>query len=165
LYDKLTGIPNRYFFDKRLGEALKNAKSLSHARFAVMFIDLDKFKYINDTYGHDVGDLVLKDTAKRIRAALGKKDMAARLGGDEFAVLLHNIETEDDAVLIAKQILDRFSTPLEAKKGVKVTLSTSIGISLYPEHGKTKQTLLKKADTALYQVKQGGRGNFRVFEK
>ena len=151
-YDALTGLPNRALFNDRLRQALNVAKR-DKSRLALMFLDLNKFKPINDTYGHDVGDLVLKKVAMHLQKCVRESDTVSRIGGDEFILLLPTIETPEDAILVADKALHAISQPFELQ-GHKLQFSASIGIAVYPEHGNTAKALTKHADTAMYYAKE-----------
>jgi len=158
-YDELTGLPNRSMFQERLHHAL--AQAHRHARpLAVLFIDLDRFKDINDTLGHEAGDHVLKDVAERLRGCLRDSDTVGRLGGDEFVVLIEGLPQLADVAAVAKKILEAVARPfmLAAKE---FHIGASIGISAFPEDGKDLQTLLKHADAAMYRAKEQGRNNYQ----
>ncbi len=150
-HDALTRLPNRVLLDDRLKQALAFARR-NHTRLAVMFIDLDKFKPINDHLGHDAGDMVLKEVARRIRNALRESDTVARIGGDEFVVLLPTIATEEDARLVAETIRHSLDRPF-ALDGRKILLTSSIGVAIYPEHGSDENQLVRNADAAMYRTK------------
>jgi diguanylate cyclase (GGDEF)-like protein/PAS domain S-box-containing protein len=160
-HDELTGLPNRVSFQERLrlamGEAHENQRLL-----AVLFIDLDRFKTINDSLEHSVGDELLKAVGARLRELVRSDDIVARLGGDEFAMVLANLMSEDDAGLVAHKILEHIARPFHIA-GHELRLSASIGISLYPADGQDAQTLMKNADTALYRVKERGRNGFGLY--
>ncbi len=158
-FDLLTDLPNRVLLSDRLRQALAKAKR-DHAHLALMFIDLDKFKPVNDTLGHDVGDLLLKEVAKRLQNCLRESDTVARMGGDEFVVLLPLVAQEANALLVAQKILAALTEPF-ALAGHKLHISASIGVAIYPEHGKGEEQLLKSADYAMYQAKE--RGGAAVF--
>ncbi len=160
-HDVLTGLPNRRTFHDYLSVALANAKR-NKRMMAVFFIDLDRFKTINDSLGHDVGDKVLIMATKTIKSLLRENDILSRMGGDEFILLLPEIKKADDAQLVAKNFLETFS---ENKKidGHQIHIGLSIGVSLYPKDGETPEVLIKKADDALYKVKQSGRNNFHLY--
>ena len=160
-HDVLTGLPNRLNFNECLNQALARAKR-KRAMLAVLFLDLDRFKLINDTMGHNLGDVLLKDVAERIRQTLREGDTIARQGGDEFIVLLPEIKDEYEVVCVTEWILGVFSQPLMLD-GNEVYMSTSIGISLYPTNGKDLETLVKHADTAMYFAKEQGRNNYQFF--
>lgn len=160
-HDALTGLPNRLHFNQDLNQALAKAKR-TRGKLAVMFLDLDRFKLINDTMGHSLGDLLLNVVAERIRETLREGDTLARQGGDEFLVLLPEICHEQDVVAVSDRILEVFSQPL-ILDGNEVYMSTSIGISLYPVDGSDIETLVKQADTAMYYAKEQGRNNYQFF--
>ena len=157
-HDSLTGLPNRAFFEGRLIRALRGAAKLDE-RVAVLFLDSDRFKDINDNFGHAAGDAVLVAVAARVRAQLRDGDLVARLGGDEFAILLAPLHKAEDAQRIADKIIASMDMPIDVPGGSQVLTSLSIGIAIYPEHGATPGTLLNAADAAMYQAKrltQGG---------
>lgn len=160
-YDALTDLPNRALFNDRLQQALATAMR-NKTRMALMFIDLDEFKPVNDMYGHAVGDLLLKEAAKRMRDCLRESDTVARMGGDEFIVLLPTIEAEQDARVAAEKIRLALNQSFELA-GENLRISSSIGIAIYPEHGSEEKALLKNADTAMYYAKESGRNTVRVF--
>ena len=157
-HDALTGLPNRAFFESRLLGSMREARD-SQTQMAVLFLDSNRFKEINDQLGHAAGDAVLIAIAQRLRAQLREGDTVARLGGDEFAVLLKPIHHEDDAVLIADKIIDSMHQPITLPEGGSITTSLSIGIALYPEHADNPEALVHEADVAMYHAKrsQGGR--------
>jgi diguanylate cyclase (GGDEF)-like protein len=128
-----------------------------------MFLDLDKFKPINDTLGHDVGDLLLKEVAKRLLSCARESDIVSRIGGDEFVVLLPTVETDQDAMRVADKILHALDLPFELA-GHRLHISVSIGLVLYPEHGIDELTLTKNADIAMYYAKASGRNNVKLFQ-
>ena len=160
--DALTGLPNRLLLNDRLSlgisQALRRGGSL-----AVLFIDLDRFKYINDSLGHVIGDTFLKYVAERLSGIMREGDTLARIGGDEFVVLLENIVAmEDSAGLVARKILGSFAEPFSVE-GHTLSCSCSIGIAVYPSDATDPQTLIRDADTAMYHVKESGRGSYRYF--
>lgn len=159
--DALTGLPNRKLFFDRLTQAIEMAKRYPRV-FAILYLDLDHFKVINDTMGHDVGDLLLKETALRLLRSLRKSESVARMGGDEFTILLAHIDHEYDAAVVAKRVVESFSEPFIIL-GKECSVGISIGISLYPSDGADVETLLKKADAAMYRVKAKGRNDFRFY--
>lgn len=161
-YDPLTDLPNRTLFADRLQQALAVAKR-DKAHLALMFIDLDKFKPINDTLGHDVGDLMLKEVAQRIQACLRESDTVARVGGDEFIVLLPTMESEQDALVVAEKIRCSLKELFELE-GHSLAISSSTGIAIYPEHGSDESQLVKNADTAMYYAKAAGRDNVKIYQ-
>lgn len=161
-FDPLTGLPNR----RRLLDRLQYAVTLNHranSQFAVFMIDLDKFKVVNDSLGHAAGDELLKQVALRITACLRDSDMVARLGGDEFVLVLENLKVQEDAEIIALKVIADLTIPFQLNENNSVQIGTSIGISLYPQHGTTPEKLIDHADTALYQAKDNGRGCFAHF--
>jgi diguanylate cyclase (GGDEF)-like protein/PAS domain S-box-containing protein len=162
-YDALTHLPNRALFNDRLKQAIAAAQR-NKARLALMFIDLDKFKPVNDTYGHGVGDLLLKDVALRIQDCLRESDTAARIGGDEFVILLPAIETQQDAGKVGEKILHALNQPF-ILAGHTLQISGSIGVAVYPEHGKDEKLLIKSADIAMYHAKKNGRNNVKMYQR
>lgn len=160
-HDALTGLPNRLLFNEHLNQALAQARR-KRGKLAVMFLDLDRFKLINDTMGHSLGDQLLNVVAERIRETLREGDTLARQGGDEFLILLPEIFHEQEAVSVSERILGVFAQPLMLD-GNEIYMSTSIGISLYPTDGGDLETLLKQADTAMYYAKEQGRNNYQFF--
>ena len=151
-HDTLTGLPNRYLMFDRLNQLLIRAERFPTS-FAVLFIDLDGFKRINDTRGHDVGDLVLRAVAERLSQSVRAADTVARIGGDEFVILLEALRAGGDATAVAQKIRGALEEPFSLPGGAtKVTVS--IGISLYPEDGREAEVLLKAADVAMYRAKR-----------
>ena len=161
-HDVLTGLPNRAFFNARLEHAL-NLANRNHWRVALFFLDLNNFKEINDRYGHLVGDEVLCEFSKRLQNSLRTSDTLARLGGDEFGCLLENVPDERYLEPVANKIIENIEKPIQLHKDIPVSLTTSIGISLYPEHGETGIALLEKADEAMYSAKAKGAGSHYCF--
>jgi diguanylate cyclase (GGDEF)-like protein/PAS domain S-box-containing protein len=160
-YDSLTGLPNRALFHQRLSHALNIAERPGRS-LEILFLDLDRFKEINDTLGHATGDLVLKETAERLQGILRESDTVARLGGDEFVVLVENVDEPHRGATIAGKILAAFASPfLRDREPLHIT--TSIGISSFPTDGIDGETLLKKADIAMYRAKESGRNNYRYY--
>jgi diguanylate cyclase (GGDEF)-like protein/PAS domain S-box-containing protein len=161
-YDALTNLPNRTLLEDRLKLALAYAKR-ENKMLAVMFVDLDLFKEINDLYGHEVGDLVLKQVALRLSACIRESDTVARLGGDEFIILLPMVDAEGDAVLVANKIVQAIALPIiTAQASLHVT--ASIGIAIYPQHGADEKLLMLNADMAMYQSKRNGKNRAQVFD-
>lgn len=160
-YDALSGLPNRMLFADRLQRSLVMAKR-DKAKIALMFVDLDKFKPINDTFGHDIGDQLLKDVAKRMQNCLRESDTVSRMGGDEFVVLLSAVATEQDAIPVAEKVLYALSLPFEIY-GHGIEISASIGVATYPEHGDDEKQLIKNADIAMYYAKSSGRNNVTLY--
>jgi diguanylate cyclase (GGDEF)-like protein/PAS domain S-box-containing protein len=155
-YDNLTDLPNRALLADRIERALLAAQRHSF-KLAIFFIDLDKFKPINDELGHAVGDWLLKAVAQRMVESVRESDTVARIGGDEFAVLLPSIASPQDACNVAEKIRCALNRPFITPDGVTLGISCSIGVALYPEHGAKERDLLRAADEAMYRVKQGGR--------
>ncbi|MEO5351633.1 MAG: EAL domain-containing protein [Magnetococcus sp. XQGC-1] len=162
-FDLLTGLPNRKLFHDRLQQAIMVGERNQRV-FALMFVDLDRFKWVNDTLGHDAGDALLVDAARRMKGLVRKSDTVARLGGDEFTVILADAVHESMAELVARKILEELSAPFTLQ-GQEVAISGSIGIALFPADGTTAQELSKSADSAMYQAKQSGRNAFRFFSQ
>lgn len=160
-FDPLTDLPNRTLFTDRLHQALTVARRDKN-RLALMFIDLDKFKPINDTLGHDVGDLILKEAAQRIQSCLRESDTVARIGGDEFVVLLPTIETAQDALGVAEKIRASLNQPFRHANH-SLSISSSTGIAIYPEHSSDDKQLFKMADIAMYHAKTSGRDNVKIY--
>ncbi len=160
-HDALTGLPNRILLNDRLAQAIALARRQGK-QFAVMFLDLDRFKYINDSLGHAVGDQLLLSVAKRLTAAVRSSDTVCRQGGDEFVILLADIEHAEDAALSAQKILAMLTVPHLIDQ-LKLQVSVSIGISIYPDDGLDADTLIKNADAAMYRAKEGGRNNYQFF--
>jgi diguanylate cyclase (GGDEF)-like protein/PAS domain S-box-containing protein len=163
LYDFLTGLPNRLTFHDRLQQTLKQAHRENH-QAGLMFVDLDRFKVVNDTLGHASGDTLLKTVSGWLRGCVRDCDTVARLGGDEFAVILDNIGHPQDAVQTARRILAAFAAPV-LHEGREIFSSPSIGIAIYPLDAANTDDLLKNADIAMYQVKQDGGNGFRLFAR
>ena len=160
-YDQLTGLPNRSLFLDRLNQTLANAER-TRTNVGVMFIDLDGFKLVNDTLGHDVGDLLLQETSERLKECVRNTDTVSRLGGDEFTILMPNLHDPRDAPLVANRILESVYTPFNLK-GSDSFVSASIGITVYPQDAKSAGDLLRNADSAMYQAKEKGKANFQFF--
>jgi diguanylate cyclase (GGDEF)-like protein/PAS domain S-box-containing protein len=158
-FDALTNLPNRALLSERLAGAIVRARR-EHGRIAVLFIDLDHFKDVNDSLGHAAGDRILRAVATRLQDTVGSELTVARIGGDEFTVVQEGIASPEDADRLAREISMAFDAPLLLDDRVEVSLSPSIGISLYPEHGLVPTELLKRADTAMYQAKDAGRRTF-----
>jgi diguanylate cyclase (GGDEF)-like protein/PAS domain S-box-containing protein len=162
-YDTLTNLPNRAMLSERLSRAIVRARRQNH-RIAVLFLDLDRFKDINDSLGHTAGDRILRAAAMRLQETVGEHQTVARLGGDEFTVVLENLEQPVDADKVAREIIMAFEAPLVLDDRQEVVISPSIGISLYPDHGQVPTELLKQADTAMYQAKAAGRRTFARYD-
>jgi diguanylate cyclase (GGDEF)-like protein/PAS domain S-box-containing protein len=162
-HDILTGLPNRKLFSDRLGIALAQAQR-NQIKAGITMLDLDHFKGVNDTLGHDVGDLLLKAAAERLRAALRKGDTVARFGGDEFVLILPDLEVIEDAIQVVQKIVDSFRKPFLIDTH-QLVVTTSIGIAIYPNDGTDEGILLKNADIAMYQAKQTGRDRYQLCKK
>ena len=161
-HDFLTDLPNRVLFLDRLHQALASARR-KQTKVAVMFVDLDRFKGINDSFGHHVGDAVLKEVAARLTGCVRGVDTVSRQGGDEFVVILADIGGADQAAHVAGSVMQAVAQPVQYGDGLKLSLSVSIGISLYPDDGDDLDTLLRHADVAMYHAKQTGRNAFSFF--
>ena len=161
-HDGLTGLANRRLFDDRIEQALFRSKRHT-AQMAVALIDVDKFKYINDTYGHLAGDEVLVEVAKRLKANLRNTDTVARLGGDEFVILLESLKSDDCVDLIMSKVIDAFQTPITVADGKDIAVSISVGVSIYEHEDIQASDIIKQADIALYQVKEAGRNGYKIF--
>ena len=161
-HDQLTSLPNRLFFADRLRQAQALAKREKH-KCGILYLDLDRFKIINDTLGHAVGDILLQEVAKRLRSCVREVDTVARIGGDEFSIVLVNLGHAVDAEQVASKILKALAKPVQADEN-ELYITTSIGVSIYPTHDDDPEALLKKADAAMYQAKAQGRNNFQVYD-
>ena len=161
-YDPLTGLPNRTLLTERLGDAILRARQMGRL-VAVLFVDLDRFKHVNDAHGHSVGDRVLQAAGRRLRAVVRDDDTVARLGGDEFTVVLERVAQTRDAEDIAQKLLEVFAEPMDLGEGREAQISLSIGIALYPLHGLAPTDLLKYADIAMYRAKERGRNTYAVY--
>jgi diguanylate cyclase (GGDEF)-like protein len=159
--DSLTGLANRYYFDESLRAAILRAQCRDE-KLALLFLDLDNFKIINDGLGHVIGDQVLKEVADRLVQVVRSGDLVCRLGGDEFAILAHHFESQEAISQLAQRILDDLRRPIQIGSSENI-ISTSIGIAAYPDAGETASDLLKAADMAMYRAKQDGRNNFQFF--
>ncbi|NJO86134.1 MAG: GGDEF domain-containing protein, partial [Synechococcaceae cyanobacterium RM1_1_27] len=160
--DPLTGLANRWLFWEHLQEALAQAQQAQH-ELALMFVDLDKFKPINDTYGHDVGDVLLTLVAQRMTSSLARTDTLCRIGGDEFVILLPKIGSSQMAQKVAHRVGQLFQDPFQVGEH-SLHITVSIGIALFPEHGQTAQDLLRNADLAMYNIKHQGGNGIRIFD-
>jgi diguanylate cyclase (GGDEF)-like protein/PAS domain S-box-containing protein len=163
-YDSLTQLPNRCLLQERLKYSIEMARR-ENKPLALLMLDLDRFKAVNDSLGHMAGDELLQQVAARMTARLRNVDMVSRLGGDEFIVLLDDIAHPDDAARVSEEIISDLSKPFNLTQSDDVRIGVSIGISLYPQHGCTPETLLDHADAALYQAKDQGRGCFAYFSE
>ncbi|MCU7937391.1 MAG: PAS domain S-box protein, partial [Candidatus Thiodiazotropha sp. (ex Dulcina madagascariensis)] len=163
-HDPLTHLANRRLLMSQLEYGLKSA-GRNHEMMALLVLDLDRFKDINDSYGHLVGDQLLQLVAGRLSGRLRESDLVSRLGGDEFAVLVQDLINPGDAAMLASEIIRSINEPWRLPGGLELQIGASIGISLFPDHGDSAETLLQHADTALYQAKNEGRGRFRYFSE
>jgi diguanylate cyclase (GGDEF)-like protein len=160
-HDSLTGLPNRALVDDRLRQAVSQALR-DQTRMALLFVDLDEFKVINDTCGHHVGDLLLTAAANRMEACVRQADTVGRLGGDEFVVLLTHVDDDADALLVAGKICAALNQSFDLD-GRNLLISSSIGVAIYPEHGSDELSLAKSADAAMYLAKEDGGNRVRLF--
>lgn len=162
-HDALTGLPNRTLYIERVGRAIHRSRR-SGKPLALMFVDLDKFKPINDELGHEAGDQVLKTVAERMLACMRQSDTVARFGGDEFVAILENLDHADSASVVAKKVIKTLSDPIDVGDGIRATVGASIGISVYPQDGGSMDELARAADEAMYAVKEGGRNNYKFYK-
>ncbi len=162
-HDALTGLPNRILFTDQLTNLSQEAER-ENKKFAVMFLDLDRFKFINDILGHVMGDELLKKAAERLKKSIKKQDFVSRLGGDEFVILLRDLKSPKDAERVAQRIVSAFQLPFKLG-GQEIYVTSSVGISLYPHDGRDAVRLLKNADNALYRVKQDGGNGFQHYHQ
>ena len=160
LHDELTGLPNRRLLMDRLSLAIAYARRNKRA-MAVMYLDLDGFKQINDTLGHDAGDTLLRMVAARLVAAVREADTVARLSGDEFVIAMWELSHADDVARLASKIIQAVSQPY-AIQGRGVSMTASVGVGIYPAHGEEAETLMKSADLALYEAKRAGKNGYRI---
>ena len=160
-FDSLTDLPNRVLFEERVISRLPALKR-SGKKMALLFIDMDNFKNVNDTLGHMIGDKFLVEVSKCIKSSLREQDTLARLGGDEFTVILEDFDSIDCIALVAEKIINKFNNPIIID-GNKLYTGASVGISVYPENGESYEELVKAADTAMYQVKESGKNNFKFY--
>jgi diguanylate cyclase (GGDEF)-like protein/PAS domain S-box-containing protein len=160
-YDSLTGLPNRLLLRDRLSMAIAYAKR-NKKKLSLMMLDLDKFKEVNDTLGHQMGDCLLQRVGDRVKDLIRESDDVTRMGGDEFVVLVPEINRTEDSVVVAKKILASFQEPFLCNEH-KLSIMTSIGIAVFPDHGQDVDTLMKHADIAMYQAKGKGGNNYQVF--
>ncbi|WP_179295646.1 EAL domain-containing protein [Bacillus sp. FJAT-45350] len=161
-HDTLTQLPNRALFVKKLRQSLKEA-SESNKKLALLFLDLDRFKNVNDSLGHQAGDQLLLEVSRRLQQVIGDRGIVSRFGGDEFTILLHPIESEDEVHKCINNIFHSLDLPIEVV-GESIYITLSIGASFYPEHGSDIHTLLKNADSAMYRTKDEGRNNFQFYD-
>ncbi len=163
LVDALTGLPNRLLFNDRL-DTIINEAARSGECFAVVFVDLDRFKSINDTHGHAAGDQVLRIVAQRLSASVRASDTVARYAGDEFIVVLRHVVKNDDVLRVAEKVVQVMSTPLQLDSGIALQVSVSMGVSFFPDDANDTETLLRHADEAMYSAKKQGRNTFKIYE-
>lgn len=163
-HDALTKLPNRNLYIDRVERAIVRAER-SGKPLAIMFVDLDKFKPINDELGHEAGDAVLKAVAERMLTCVRLSDTVARFGGDEFVAILENLDHADSAAVVAQKVISRLLEPIPVPGGKQASVGASIGISIFPQDGKTLDELAHAADQAMYAVKQSGRNNFKFFRE
>ena len=163
-HDRMTDLPNRELFYDRLSQTISQAKRNSE-RFAVLFMDLDGFKAVNDNFGHEVGDAVLEIAANRFQTCIRDMDTVARIGGDEFAIILNNIKQLEDASNVARKIIAAIADPMKPVETTECQIGVSIGIAIYPQNGPEIDKLMHAADTAMYQSKTGGKNRFTFFEE
>ena len=161
LHDNLTQLPNRLYLMEGLESILAMARR-REATVATLFVDLDNFKLVNDSMGHHAGDLLLREVARRLKLAVREADVVARLGGDEFLIVLTDIANHDDAGVVAANLIQAVSVPVMID-GQAVSVSPSVGISVFPDDGETADDLIRRADAAMYRVKNCGRSNFQFF--
>lgn len=160
-HDALTGLPNRALYYERLDHLLAYSQRTDQM-FGVMFLDLDGFKMVNDEFGHNTGDLLLRAVAERVKSCIRSSDTLARMGGDEFTLLLPQIQQVEDVITVAQKIISAFKLPYKLQQSTH-QVTTSIGIALYPFHSRSAETLLKQADTAMYRAKYSGKNHFVLY--
>jgi diguanylate cyclase (GGDEF)-like protein len=161
-HDALTGLPNRTLFYDRLGQSLARAHREGES-IAVLFIDLDGFKLINDTLGHDSGDILLREVADRIMSCVRESDTVARMGGDEFTVILMNIRPPLSSEYVARKIIDALTLPFMLN-GKESCITASVGIAIYPDNGDSASALVKLADAAMYLAKNSGKNCYHLID-
>jgi diguanylate cyclase (GGDEF)-like protein len=162
-HDGLTNLPNRRLAEEEIKAAMSQAE-LKNMKVGFMFIDLDNFKVVNDTLGHDIGDLLLIEAAERLKQSIRHKDIVSRLGGDEFMIVLKDISNSKQITDVAQRIIHTFATPFTIDKNI-MKVTCSIGITVYPDEGEDVISLLKNADQAMYKVKQTGRNNYQFLNE
>jgi diguanylate cyclase (GGDEF)-like protein/PAS domain S-box-containing protein len=160
-HDTLTTLPNRQFFMEFLTQGLARARRNGN-KLALLFLDINGFKQVNDTYGHSCGDTLLKEVARRLKDSIRESDTVARLGGDEFTVMMPDLMQTDDVHIVLKKIQEVFESPFMLD-GVAVYSATSIGVSIFPDDGESSEVIMKKADKAMYEMKESGRNSFRFY--
>ncbi|ABB45362.1 diguanylate cyclase/phosphodiesterase with PAS/PAC sensor(s) [Sulfurimonas denitrificans DSM 1251] len=162
-YDSLTKLPNRTYFNKELEAILKEADKENY-QVALYFIDIDKFKEVNDTHGHNVGDKMLINVSKRLLNSIRENDVIARIGGDEFVLIAKNIKSEENVKQLASNLKKKIKEPMEVDNQI-FHVGLSIGVAIYPQHGISSEELLKNADIAMYEVKKSTRDGFKIYDK
>ena len=162
--DALTGLPNRQWLMEFLPAAIERAER-SHLKLALMFIDLDNFKAVNDTLGHEAGDQLLRDVATYLRSSVRSSDYVARLAGDEFVVIIEFLKNVTAAETVAQKIIDTMRLALQGVNGPQARVNASIGISLFPQDGNNPEALLRTADIAMYASKSAGRARYSVYDR
>lgn len=160
-YDPLTGLPNRLLLKDRIVTAISSAKRYNQ-QVAILFLDLDRFKIINDTFGHKVGDLLLQEVGKRLQRHVREIDTVTRLGGDEFVVVLNEQNSPEGVIKVVESIMETLNRSYLIE-GLEIATSASIGITVYPQHGQDQDLLLKRADETLYKVKKQGGKNYQFY--
>jgi diguanylate cyclase (GGDEF)-like protein len=160
-YDPLTQLPNRRFFEENFIQSLNEATE-DNGELTILFIDLDGFKKVNDTFGHNAGDFLLKEVASRLTSCIHDNDTVSRLAGDEFVIILPQ-SLKERTIRIAERILDELQTPVTINNQ-RVIVTPSIGIAIYPEHGQDPDTLINHADKAMYQAKKQGKNNYQIYQ-
>jgi diguanylate cyclase (GGDEF)-like protein len=161
-HDSLTGLYNRLYFEQHLSNCIQMAKNFNH-KFALLFIDLDGFKHLNDTYGHDLGDFVLKAIAKDVSTTVRQNDLIARIGGDEFVIIMSHISGIHEVQDFSSRILSSI-TRKRMYGNIELLLGASIGISLYPDDTENMEQLIKYADETMYKVKKSGKEGFMFYK-
>ena len=161
-HDALTGLPNRRLFDERAGKAIAGTKLENSEKLCLMFLDLDRFKFVNDSLGHSIGDRLLVEVSRKLKGCLGEGALFSRQGGDEFTILLEKT-SEEKAKVLARNILKTLEEPFVID-GTDIFISTSVGMSFYPDNGTDVDILLRKADVAMYQAKKHGRNNYQIYD-
>jgi diguanylate cyclase (GGDEF)-like protein len=160
-HDALTGLPNRLLFDDRLNQSILSARRRG-GKLAVLFVDLNKFKQVNDNHGHHVGDQLLKEVAVRLRSCLREEDTVSRFGGDEFGILLTSVSSQEDCVMVITHLLETLRAVF-ITEGIRLFPDASIGISLYPSDGDDEKILLRRADQAMYAAKRNSTCHFAFY--
>ena len=162
-HDNLTGLPNRFLFFDRLDQAIKKSRRQKQ-RFALLFLDLDDFKRINDSFGHVIGDEVLQKVADYLAQTVRDSDTVARLAGDEFTIILDNVQSKANVEAITQKTIKAVSQPIETQEST-IVMTASVGISIFPDHGEDAETLLRKADMAMYIVKDGNKDGYTLHKE